>query len=135
MKALLKHRTGEKGITHYSLSLQQMFSFFPEHLLIARDAAKFAPISMPVADSFGQRGCRCKFGTEGGASTPQYSSPPKGQRTEEPLWRTTPSSSTASSTTTATTKQKLGKTTTTYYFGVLHYLMPSPHQLQRPSYI
>jgi hypothetical protein len=66
MKALLKHRTGEKGITHYSLSLQQMFSFFPEHLLIARDAAKFAPISMPVADSFGQRGCWCKFGTEGG---------------------------------------------------------------------
>jgi hypothetical protein len=65
-----------------------------------------------------------KFGTEGGAPTPQYSSPPKGQRTKEPLRRTTPSSTTANSTTTATTKQKLEKTTTAYYFGVLHHLMP-----------
>jgi hypothetical protein len=67
--------------------------------------------------------CWCKFGTEGGAPTPQYSSPPKGQRTKEPLRRTTPSSTTANSTTTATTRQKLEKTTTTYYFGVLHHLM------------
>jgi hypothetical protein len=60
-----------------------------------------------------------------GAPTPQYSSPPKGPRTKEPLRRTTPSSITANSTTTATTKQKLEKTTTAYYFGVLHHLMLS----------
>jgi hypothetical protein len=60
---------------------------------------------------------------KGEAPTPQYSSPPKGQRTKEPLRRTTPSSTTANSTTTATTKRRLEKTATTYYFGVLHHLI------------
>jgi hypothetical protein len=77
--------------------------------------------------------CWCKFGTEGGgAPAPQYSSPPKGQGTKEPLRRTTPSSTTANSTTTATTKQKLEKTTTAYYFGVLHHLMPCPISYNGP---
>jgi hypothetical protein len=57
----------------------------------------------------------------GGHQSPQYSSPPKGQRTKEPLRETTPSSTTANSTTNATTKQKLEKTTIAYYFGVLHH--------------
>jgi hypothetical protein len=69
--------------------------------------------------------CWCKLAPKG-APTPQYSSPPKGQRTKEPLRRATPSSTTANSTTTATTKQKLDKTTIAYYFGVLHHLMLVP---------
>jgi hypothetical protein len=77
-------------------------------------------------------GCWCKFGTEGGHQSPQYSSPPKGQRTKEPLRRTTPSSTTANSTTTAATKQKLEKTTIAYYFGVLHHLMLCPINYKDP---
>jgi hypothetical protein len=72
---------------------------------------------------------------KGEAPTPQYSPPPKGQRTKEPLRRTTPSSTTANSTTTATTKRKLEKTATTYYFGVLHYLMPVPSIAKTLLYI
>jgi hypothetical protein len=69
--------------------------------------------------------CWCKSRPKG-SSTQQYSSPPKGKRTKEPLRRTTPSSTTANSTTAATTKQKLEKTTIAYYFEVLHHLMLVP---------
>jgi hypothetical protein len=69
---------------------------------------------------------------KGGHQSPQYSSPPKGQRTKEPLRRTTPSSTTVNSTTTATTKQKLEKTTIACYFGVLHHLMLCPINYKDP---
>jgi hypothetical protein len=72
------------------------------------------PVADLLVDAAAGHKCWCKFGTEGEAPTPQYSPPPKGQRTKEPLRRTTPSSTTANSTTTATTKRKLEKTATTY---------------------
>jgi hypothetical protein len=69
---------------------------------------------------------------KGGHQSPQYSSPPKGQRTKEPLRRTTPSSTIANSTTTASTKQKLEKTTIACYFGVLHHFMLCPVNYNDP---
>jgi hypothetical protein len=69
--------------------------------------------------------CWCKSRPKG-SSTQQYSPPSKGQRTKEPLRRTTPSSTTTNSTTTATTEQKLEKMTIAYYCGALHHLMLVP---------
>jgi hypothetical protein len=78
--------------------------------------------------TFARTVCWCKSRSKG-SSTQQYSSPPKGQRTKEPLRRTTPSS------TTATTKQKLEKTTIAYYFVVLHHLMFVPSVTMALLYI
>jgi hypothetical protein len=64
------------------------------------------------ATSARQAVCWCKIGTEGGAPTPQYSSPPKGQGTKRSLRRTVDTSSITTATsasTSTTTKRKVNE--------------------------